>query len=214
MEMTNPNDPEQVLASLSDILPRVYQAIEESLVTARAHFESRDRGFYPWLTAHILRDETKTAIDKIRLTDVDLMLSDFDREDIAFSGLSIIYGKYRIKIYKGKNGVLPASGRTKANRDFFYQPSLGDYFEYLNLVIIWNVDINYNLVDMRLACPRYPEKYPENSQEHWSIPIPPPSGTIIVKPFDDPVEDLPFERKRLALTGSDAGNTDDRNEND
>ena len=212
--MTNPFNPEQVLESLSDILPRLYQAIEESLTTARAHFESRDRDFDPWLVAHILRDEAKTAIDKMRRTDIDLMWSDFNREDIAFSGLSIIYGKYKIKIYKGKNGVLPASGRTKANRNFFYQPSLADCFDYLNLVIIWNVDINYDLVDMRLACPRYPEKYPENSLEHWSIPIPPPSGTITVKkPFDDPVEDLPFERKRLALTGSASGNNDDNNAN-
>jgi hypothetical protein len=212
---TNPYSPDQVLNDLSDIHPRISQAIEGAIAQARAFFEEKSRQFDVWLFSHMVRNETKEALQRMGQT---LIQGGFEQKEMALSGLEFTFGVYCIKILKGKDGMLPAVGRSRAKREFFYQPSLleqiGDYIRPLNLVIIWNIDTNYNLVELRLACPRSAKSYPDNSSEHWSISIPPASATIIVKrPFDDPVEDLPYERKLLQLTGTDPDETNDNDEN-
>lgn len=218
MILTNPGEPEEVLNSLSDLHPRISQIMEAAIASARGFFETNNKDYDVWLFSHLVRSEAREGLERIEQTDIDLIGDGFITKDLAFSGLEFNYRGYRIKILKGRDGLLPSVGRSRAKREFFFQQSLlgmtSEYLSPLKLVIVWNIDTNYNLIELRLACPRSPESYPENSSEYWSISIPPASSTVIVaQPFDDPVEDLPFALPPLQITGTDSNGNDEDNEN-
>lgn len=155
MKLTNPGDPEQILNSLSDLHPRISQIMEASIADARGYFEINNKPYDVWLFSHLVRSKAREGLGRIGQTDIDLITDGFFTKDLAFSGLEFNYRNYRIKILKGKDGLLPSVGRSRAKREFFYQRPLWvieDEGEApLNLIIVWNIDTNYNLIELRVC---------------------------------------------------------------
>lgn len=212
MIITTYPSPEVVLNELDWILPRLSRILEGSAVEALDYFTGRNEtpeiGFF----AHHFRYNAKRTLEGLFLADLDLVDRDVSVEELPSSGLELSLGRYKVKVLKGKEGLLPPVGRSITKRQFFDQPTLieigVDSDSALNLVITWDVDSNYELTELRLVCPRSPRYFPYNSSDHWSVILPPVVDIITVtEPFDDPVEDLPIERQ-YRLTGT----SNDRND--
>lgn len=213
MNFPNHNSPESVLESIDLLHPKVSAIMESAVAHAREYFDTHGKLFDVYLFSDLVRNEAREQLELLVLTDDDLLAAGFSRRDLPNNGLEVHIYDYRIKILKGKKGLLPSVGRTRAKREFFYQPSLWET-KFINLVIIWNIDATYHLVELRLACPKYPETYPEFSAEHWSISIPPAPTTIVVEEsFDVSVEDLDIGPIQLEETGTDTL-TDEEDDDD
>ena len=209
------NSPDSVLESLGILHPKVSTIMEAAVACAREFFETHHKEYDVYLFSDLVRNEARERLDLLHLTDDEMIAAGFSRKNLPNNGLEVHIYNYQIKILKGKDGLLPSVGRTRSKREFFFQPSLWGV-PFIKLVIIWNIDAAYNLVELGLACPMYPETYPDNSSEHWSISIPPAPTTIVVEEsFDASVEDLDIQPIQLEETGTDAPmNEDDNDETD
>lgn len=210
MIFTKSISPEHVVESLNSLHPKIWAILDAAVAKAREYFEANEKEFDVYLFSDLVRNEAREQLERLARVDIELIVDGFARKHLQNNGLEISYKDYRIKILKGRNGFLPAVGQSRSKRDFFYQQSLWE-LDFLNLVIIWNIDTAYRLTELRLACPAFPQEYPECSREHWSTLIPPSPTTIVVhESFDNAVDDLDIEPLRLGATGTDAtGNDED-----
>lgn len=205
-------NPEEVLSRLVLLYPRIYLIIQQAVTTAKRYFELNASEVDVYLFSDIVRNEVKKALDLL-LNDPELVANGYSRRNLPNNGLEINYANYTIKILKSQGGYIPSAGRSIARQDFFYQPFLPFVEEqFLNLVLIWEVNSNNELVRLRLACPRQPMSYPESTSEYWSTNI--PSSTLSmesVTSFDDPVEDLDIDLdiESVEATGTFGDSNDD-----
>lgn len=184
-------EPDIVLSDLTLLYPRIYIIVEQAISTAKDYFITKNSEVDRYLFATIVRNEIKQALDFLS-NDPELLNNGYSRKELQNNGLEIYYANYNIKILKSQQGYIPSAGKSIAKQNFFYQPSLPFMEEQIvNLVIIWDVNLENELAELRLACPRQSMNYPETTLQHWSINIPSSiSSTENITYFDEPVEDL------------------------
>lgn len=168
---------EEALATLGDIVPTIYKALENGAYKVSSYRESEapnellDAGF----AASILRFHSSRDIKNIG---IDFQSEDWIEDSIPFMGMSFYYKKCHVRILKGPNGELPGCGDSEKKKRFYNQlPSL-----YLigtetiqsacNVVVLWNFGPSYSLEQLRLALPAKAASRAENVSAYWNQPIP------------------------------------------
>jgi hypothetical protein len=200
MEMTQLPEPEATLADLMTVLRVVHQGGQWATQQAHEIFDQWGAEPEPYLFGDMVRFRMKRYLDKAGQEVEDDLT--WERQELRNNGIFLKYGKYRIRIWKAeRGGYLPDMGTASTARLRYCRqlelplglgevPPDGPY----NLVVLWSVDHNYNLRDMRLVCPKAGQGSPTAIDEYWNVQIPDPITSLsppapVVEEAED-VDDL------------------------
>lgn len=214
--MTTVPDPVVVMQDLEPFFLLLHPALEYGTFKARVYFEGDglpiDRSFAP----HFVRYWTKQELNKHGQNVLNEEEVDFELEQVNNNGLFVVFKDYQIRILKSVNHGLPVPGHSRRRQDFYnQQTSFG--FNLVsgesspskpNLVILWDVDDDYNLKDLILACPKEGGTTRASVKEHWIHPVPLPvlliksslEGQLVQDEVKD--SDLPISLDKLTDTGT------------
>lgn len=184
MKNTDVPDQDVVLEELSPVLPFIYRGVEEAVQQTRDFFPE-GKPIDSALAPNLVRYHVKEYIDSQGSADSELSVSSkFNRQPLPNNGLFLHFGSYRIRILKADEGELPLPGPSKARRRFYEQTlplwvevSEEDRPNPVNLVILWDVNSEYALDDLSIACPRDVGESRGSVQVHWRADIPHPALT-------------------------------------
>ena len=146
------------LNDLSPLIPLVYQAAEVGTQQGRDYFGD-GKAFEPHLYAQLVRYHANEFLK------AQGHHTEFDKKDLANSGIYLIAGRYHIRFLKTKEGKIPAPGHSKA-RQRFWSHGYQTVFEFMkdnseddgtspiHLLILWDANSHHNLKGLTLVCPK------------------------------------------------------------
>jgi hypothetical protein len=187
--MKNTHDPDQavVLEDLAPVLPFIYAGVEAAIEQTRDFFPE-EKPVDAALAPNLVRYYLKEYIDHKSPAQSQLSVSSqFSREPLPNNGLFLHFGSYRIRILKADEGELPLPGPSRARRRF-YQQTLPLWAQVsveedrpnpVNLVVLWDVNSEYVLNDLSIACPKDVGEGRGSVQCHWRAEIPHPALTQV-----------------------------------
>ena len=180
--------PQVALEDLSQFIPILFDAVEAATAYARDFFEKRVERVDPFFTPGLVRYITKQRLKAAGQTAEEE--DSFNVGVMANNGLLLTYGPYRIRILKADGGDLPVAGPSKARQAFYHQFSLGlpgeEQWDKVNLVVLWDVDREYQLKELLLACPKGGGTSKSSIEKHWICPIPHPIADVAAAPIRTP----------------------------
>ena len=185
------------------MLPFIYAGVEAAIEQTRDFFPE-EKPVDAALAPNLVRYYVKEYIDSKSPANSQPSISyEFNRESLPNNGLFVHFGPYRIRILKADEGDLPLPGPSRARRRF-YQQTLPLWAEVsgedkpnpVNLVVLWDVNSEYVLNDLSIACPKDVGESHGSVQCHWRAEISHPALTQ-ANDADSLVQDM------------DAGNVDD-----
>ena len=205
MKSTRVPTPEEEVQALGPLIPLLFEGFEGSTEAACHFFESQNKPVNPWLYPELVRYHmTDFLRDKVQV------IEDFDPEEIIKNGLSLIFRRRRIRMWKAHDDELPAAGPSKTKLGFLNQ-QLSFYLEdgafqeiEHNLVVLWSVDRAQRLSKLYLLCPKSAESRWASGQAHWSRQLDnellsDEEGTIRPAVPSDYPPDLPLEKANTEL---------------
>lgn len=196
---------EHVLGELRQELLLVYRAMEVATQAVREFFEVKERDVDRMFAPDLVRHEVKCFLEAS-----GHHVEELESESLPNNGLLYHAGRYSFRILKVSDGVLPAPGSSEKRQAFFGQQptqqrlegwntaSNEEMPELLNLIVGWDVDNQYELVELYLAFPKSGSATKESVETHWMVKIPPLSlsGEQGVKgEVSEEAEDLPIQLK-------------------
>jgi hypothetical protein len=124
------------------------------------------------------------------------------------SGISLRYGRYHIRAFKGDRGSLRGPGYSRGRLRFCQQLALWpdttwDADASVNLALIWEPGPNRLLNYIALACPRDAAPNARRVEVYWQVEVPHPALAHDAAPADEPSGDL-GEPEDLDITLPDA----------
>lgn len=136
------DDPDEVLAYLSEPIHAVYDGLDHGLSLAASKLA--DVPHDPWMYAHWVRFGARLYLEEITSTDWRL------RRELPNSGIEIARGPIIFRVFKSREGEPPHPGPSEARRGYWQQeqlrlPLIVDGVEFpnaANLIIDWDVGID------------------------------------------------------------------------
>lgn len=205
MEEQVPTGSEEVLEDLRRELALVGQALEAGTQVARTFFEDNGWEVDRILSPHIVRSAVKRVLEA-----AGHKVEEMTSEDLANNGLMYHCRRYSVRVLKAQDGVLPAPGPSRRRRAFFNQMPTqqrldgwatlsGEHAPRIeHVVVCWDVNRDYELVDLYLARPKAGSATQTSAEIDWIIPlnvIDLASNGGPEEEFEEGFEDLPFRRK-------------------
>jgi len=201
--------PEDEIATLSPLLPLLFEAFESATEEACQFFETRGRPVNRPLFPALVRYQAKEHLEQH-----GQIVDDLDTEDIGINGLSLIHRARRVRIWKAEDDELPAPG-TSRPKTLFLNQQLGLFLPEhgnpstieLNLALLWNVDRNHRLKALHLACPKSAFYTWSPAQAWWTVQLRHPGSATGVEVREPPVApgDLPLRRIEPEADAREAG---------
>lgn len=194
----NVPDAEEVLKDLMPLVPALYGALEAGTLSAREFFEAKAAPIDPYHGSSHVRWEAKRYLDSLGQ---DITDCQYDREDLSNNGLCLtLKNKYRIRIRKSSDGLLPVPGPSKTMQAFYHQLAFPQFVPateasataLLNLVLLWDTTDDYTLTELVLACPKAGGTEKASVEAHWYVPVPHPAFGLETPP-SGPDDDLDLE---------------------
>lgn len=190
-------DPNAVVADLKAVVPIMWAALEVGTLRSREYFDGRGLDVDSFLFPNIVRFEAKLHLIAAG-EDV------FETEILSNNGLVMRHLEYQLRLLKSDNGELPTPGRSKRKQAYysqqleFFAPLVGEPLETVNLVVLWDVDSNWNLSCLELVYPKSGGHTKASVSAFWDIPLEHPAVTLDTanRPtIENPDDDFGFERK-------------------
>lgn len=205
----NVPEPTKVIRDLSSLIPKVYRAVEVGVAKAKEYFDSHNKEQVdPYLGPSIMRWHTINTLRKSgeeASEDNEICLN-----NVPNNGIYLDNGRYHIRVLKSNNGRLPVPGHSNRRQQYYQQMQLfsSDNDGDINLIILWDVDKNYSLSVLSLACPKSGGVTQESVAAYWHCKIP---DAILYGEYDieadikdeDIFYDLDLSEDKLDETGTD-----------
>ena len=202
---------EKVFDDLSEVFPVVYTALDYGVFQTRGFFENEEQEEYKQINKSLAPNLVRYhAIKVLKGAGQEVIEDDdlFQINQVPNNGLCIVQDKYVIRILKSAKGELPTPGQSESRQRFYEQysfsfPSEERNNEKLNLLLLWEIDLNYNLTNLSLACPKSGKTTIASVVAHWHRKIPDSFLHKITTPntmsegFKE--EDLPITEKQLII---------------
>ena len=211
-----PINPDNIVNRLAPLSKQIWTGLEagaqdvNQFFTRRAHDLHRDVELNYSIGTDIVRYNTLCYLQENRPVGADYWLV-----PVTNNGISIRSEWYSIKVYKMLEGELPTAHNTHASRAFYGGNGLNPYFPNIdwtpspqasgwkeiapgllrvNLIYCWQADPRFNVILLKLFCPRKSGKYKEGVRLWWSRTIAHPITGIKVPTVNDvpDVDDLPI----------------------
>lgn len=171
--------PKTVFTEISDLSPTLYRAFEGAMLQGRSYFENGQRSVDKWLFNDLVRYHAKCYLSSLGLTP----------REMNNNGLSLVHGRYTVRMLKAVDGRSPFPGPTAARQGFYQQlhfplsASLLDFVtrlrgEPINLLILWEPTPAYDLSRLIVAIPKNGTHDPATVQVYWQESLPHPALTI------------------------------------
>jgi hypothetical protein len=145
----------------------------------------------------------------------DVPAEDFELEELAYSGLSLVRQDFHIKIFKSINGEVPAPGSSKPRRRFYAQQQSffaalakeeavrGDDGQgTLNLIVLWDFDKAHRLSNFWLVCPKAGGNSRESVEWHWHEQVPHVMEMVPEAETEPVGEDIPISKRKVTSVES------------
>lgn len=195
MKNTSVPDQDIVLEELSPVLAFIYGSVEDAIQQTRDFFPE-GKPVDSALAPNLVRYYVKEYIDHKSSADSQLSVSQFSRQALPNNGLFLHFSSYRIRILKADEGELPLPGLSRTRRRF-YQQTLPNWTKVsgeaqpnpVNLVILWDVNSEYALDDLTIACPKDVGENQRSVEVHWRADIPHPAS-VHVNSTGSPAQDI------------------------
>lgn len=206
---------DEVLGDLKNELPVLCQAIEAGTQRAREVFEEDNREVDRVCAPHIVRSMVKHVLENS-----GHQIEDISQEELANNGLLYHCGRYSIRVLKAQQeGILPVPGPSERRQEFFnqkpsqerilgWEASGGDAKgKITHLIVCWDVDHEYELVELYLALPKAGSATKNSVESEWIVSLDPVglSGNRVDVSEGASLEDeddLPIRRKGSRESGS------------
>jgi hypothetical protein len=204
MNIPEPPTAEEALKHLAPVIPLIYAGLEAGALEVRGFFGERHQAIDDAaLAAHLLRWRAKHHIDEMGAG----LSVEFERENLANSGLSVRFDGYHVRVRKAVEGydqegdlvpMAPIPGPSARLQSFYGQqmslPGIEDSAEtMLNLLLLWQVTGDYRLTGLTLACPRSGGITRESVRMYWEHPVPHPAFSMESHPEPSNDDDLPYK---------------------
>jgi hypothetical protein len=195
-------DPDIVLSELSPLWPSIYIALEWGTQKARTYFDAEEVTIDRNLAPNIVRFQAKRALARDGHEAHEEECEDYALRSLPNNGLSLSFRGdllYHLRILKADGGQLPIPGASKVKQAFWNQQLVFDYdassaeeaLPSLNLLVLWETDVKYNLHKLFLACPKSGAMTRESVEAYWIVEIPHPSESTPNEPINPPDPDGP-----------------------
>jgi len=217
MPSLNVPSPGEVQKDLELILPIINTALEHGTSNAKDFFEREDQDklIDRYLAPNLVRYWAKRYLQGAGLQ-VSEEQAEFNLKPLPNNGLCLIFGRYRVRILKSDDGDLPVPGDSVSRRNFYQQISIvyatenGEEVQedVSNLLILWDIDVAYNLTGLSLAYPKAGKDTKASVQVHWHVPITHPAFAFTVDAESQPAneeDDLPLQLKYVEKKTEEAG---------
>lgn len=176
--LDNYPDPKLVLKELAIPLYDICDAVDQSVPRAIQYFDlvakPVNRPLFPHLvrfwTRELLAGKEYEVIEEAPTCEAGGLV------DVSNNGLFLLWKKYRIRILKAYMSSLPLP--VSERRKQFYHQRLDGLFDgassddFVNLVVLWDIDAEFHLNDLTLVCPKDGDK--GRVDYYWQVPIGPP----------------------------------------
>ena len=200
MNTPPPSDPQEILESLTSLIPHLYHSLEAAIQAARSFFDERNEKPDPYLFPCLVRYHAKLLLRERE------QAADYEFDDLANNGLYLVFGEYPIRVLKSDDGRLPVPGNSKAKQEFYNQQlsftfmpgSVTLPMSRMNLVVLWDTDSLWNLERLTLVCPKAGGVTRESVETHWEIQIPHPALLETAMVPTNAAGDLPMSLKSTA----------------
>jgi hypothetical protein len=202
-----PDDPSEIRELLADASRDVYNGLIYGSMIAREHFDTYKRPINLSLAANITRYHAKSFLSTRRSPGSPYLLKNANN-----NGIAIRQDAFELKVLKGRDGDPPAPSKSIRSERFYEQRSprqlvlfpgmfrswtSGDWplfaarSQTMNLILCWEVDPSYSVIQLQLMCPRQAWKYGQAVRLFWKRVIPNPiAGIIGVENVNDDTEDI------------------------
>lgn len=165
--------PDRVVLDLWPLLHVIRESLRTACRRAAEYPKAAGIGESPdvWLSPslvryHVLKDLEGSGSLPLRA----------DLQGLANNGLIFSTRETNVRVLKSDEGDLPVPGQSIARRAFYQQLPLGfveeDAESPLNLVLLWDADRDYELIDLSLACPKAGALTRASVEAHWNHPLP------------------------------------------
>jgi len=174
---------EDIYGETVRLLIRIYEVMEKAVPQAKEFFVSRDKPVDTYLFNDLIRYYAKEPLrDSGFAVEDDVEdVSEYEFKPLSNNGLFGRFNGHLFRILKADHGgaPMPMSGR---RREFYTQPPQlllpfdapdepGMKASH-NILILWEVDSQYNFLRLRLACPEAAGKTRESLKVYFNEPLP------------------------------------------
>lgn len=200
---------EEIFPKVTPLLITVNQAIEDAIPRAKGFFETQnkniDRYLFPHLVRFFLKGQLETNDLSVKMEEEEEPITEYLFESLTNNGLIISYNGFRLKILKADNGKLPVPYSDAKSKYYNQQlPLISDFPNNSkticpNLIILWEINSNYDFYQLRLACPKSGNKTRESVQAYFNEPV--PHAAELIKPKKQEVieEDIKIVKKEVDI---------------
>lgn len=191
-------------SALKPFFETLERCFEDATREAREYFDQRNRQWDSFLAPHQVR-----YLVKEHLSSQHFAPEEFELEKLAYSGLSVFYQRFHLKIFKSMGGEVPAPGQSRPRRSFYAQQqslfaalakTQEDDSDHstVNLIVLWDFDAAHRLSNLWLVCPKAGGNSRDSVQCHWNEKLPLLMASVQnVETTEPEGEDLPIARKRV-----------------
>jgi hypothetical protein len=196
---TTSSDYDGVAAELATILDILTDALNVGVGQANGFFADERQLPDTYLHPALVRWYAKRYLNDAGTSVSDDMDAEFSRDELANNGLLVSYRDVQIRVLKSDDGELPVPGRSRVKQAFYNQQLAfrftpdGETSTFrLNLVLLWDVDHNFNLSSLVLVMPGSGGLTRASVDEYWRTTLPVPLAAPLVVEPEPLMEDLPI----------------------
>lgn len=170
----------ELLRRLQPIVPMLWEALETGVEVARDHFERSGARRDPYLAAHLTRFHTRWALER-SLPGVDFEVDENipSIPNLPNSGIRVRLAGVELWILKTFQGGVPAPGRSRRRQEAWQQPMF-ELKPARTLLVLWDVDDNYELAVVSLVRPKKGDADPTSGEALWEVALPRPSALTLL----------------------------------
>jgi hypothetical protein len=204
---------EDIFPKVKAILMTVNQAIEVAIPGSKEFFETKekiiDRYLFPHLVRFFLKDQLETIGLSVKMEEEEEPITDYLFKSLTNNGLMISYNGFRLKILKADNGDLPVPYSDAKSKYYNQQlPLIQDFPSDSktvcpNLIILWEINSNYDFLQLRLACPKSGYKTRDSVKAYFNEPVPHTAELIKTTKQEVIEEDLEVVKKEVDIKETD-----------
>ena len=185
---------EATAKSLKPIIPAFWRAMEFAVAKNQEYFEKLCDKEKPasHIREMIVRHQAKRYFKRLDVRVEEEPDNGFNLINQPLVALNLRLGPVALRVLKGRDGAVPGCGYSVARKRFYGQfPTRHIDANHqiretkLNLLILWNFDKEFNLDQLRLACPQKGGFRAQDVECYWNEPLP-HAAAIQAEPSDTP----------------------------
>lgn len=173
---------EDIYAETVVLLIRVHEVMEQVIPSAKEFFVKQGKPVDTYLFNDLVRYYAKSILQDsgFAVEDDAEEVSEYKFKALANNGLSGKFNRHPFRILKADQGNVPMP--TSWEKKGFYNQQLAFLLDTPviepsrkmrhNILILWEVDNQYNFLRLRLACPKAVGNTRESLEVYFNIPLP------------------------------------------